>query len=1325
MGDASTEKKSDCVKVAIRCRPLSSKEVGNSESSIVEMQENSDAEGAGGIVINDPAGNEAPATFAFDIVFGIKTAQEVVFHTVGKPALESTLTGYNGTIFAYGQTGSGKSWCMTGGPDELRGIIPRVNEELFEKIAREQETIPTRKFLVMCSFFEIYNEIIFDLLNPVQDRSKLGAGLQVKEHPVLGIYVKDLQEIVVDGAKKLEQLMTHGTKNRAVSSTMMNAGSSRSHSIFIIKVHQKDDEDKSKNVFAKLNLVDLAGSERQKGTGATGQTLKEGANINKSLSALGNVINALVESANGKKVFIPYRNSKLTRVLQESLGGNSLCTMLATLSPAACNYEETLSTLRYANRAKAIKVSATKNEEASQISRLNVEIEELKKKLAAAAQGGGGGGMGPMADEERAEIRAKYQTQLEQIEGMLSSTWEEKAKLSKAHEAQLSKAQEEQKRQEKLMEEEHRKRFRLLQEQNDLELSIRALLDTVQSLQSLKPQAANSDANSPVISPTNGTSHPCANLHSGELPRQWLQAAAAVGERADALKQSHTMALVFQGAFSEDLRLWIDGEEAADHAMRRTGARRALKKLETLRKECESLASNVAAGQAQARDFAAAVAQATHEWKSCGEAAVVREIREADSSQETQEGGTETERELPALVRHALEDVGRIMQLIEQQGSAQVDRFTSLTTLDMRPPAELILRGVSLLGISDAADDALLKSWSSEADAAAPAASNESGGSAAKPKEERPLQDWMPSDADGSVEGTEFVLMQLIALDTLNKKRTPQELLARPPPKFMHDVGILIRQATGFLPGLSDHWPDDREAKLDLLQHVSDTVCAAHGLDHIDFDPADVLKGKEVEKTLRLLQLLGIAAARYHESQQGGSSGADAISQVHRDRKKAEGMLNASDMPSALDVMSRCIHRAADLHELQRDRQEDGGNISPTRELESNYRALNERLEEETMVRTRLEDRLAEVNRNVDEARTILGERHIQLDESQRAASDSGKRKDELQRQVEVLRSGLLSRADEMASNSKVNETKTELENIAALLKEKAALKEKLAGECKRLTQQRIEADSEREAMEMDMKRMKLRIAEGLDHQQSSREGNEALLVLQAEKEKLDVKCSSLEDKLKSIAEADDVERKRENGVIEETKTTCGQKDESQMQVQVITEERDALRDGMDQLWQEKQRADEELENVSLGYTHLSDRLLEKSEESRELEEQLQQYENLLTMLRENYEKSRHSPIAAPLAPLAPLEQAAPAVDPLAAPLTGPVYEADPLATPLVAPSVDPLAVPLTAPLQPLAQADPLAVPLTGPPRRKKDDDAASSHYSDETFEEYNEDAET
>ena len=178
----------------------------------------------------------------------------------------------------------------------------------------------------------------------------------MKEHPVLGVYVKGLQEIVVDSPGKIQHTLDQGMRHRTVASTQMNSESSRSHSIFTIKIHQKDSEDEANNLFAKVNLVDLAGSERVKSTGATGATLKEGANINKSLSALGNVINALVEQAKGKKGFVPYRNSKLTRVLQESLGGNSVTVMIAALSPALVNFDETLSTLKYANRAKDIKV---------------------------------------------------------------------------------------------------------------------------------------------------------------------------------------------------------------------------------------------------------------------------------------------------------------------------------------------------------------------------------------------------------------------------------------------------------------------------------------------------------------------------------------------------------------------------------------------------------------------------------------------------------------------------------------------------------------------------------------------------------------------------------------------------------------------------------------------------------------------------------------------------------------------------------------------------------------------------------------------------------
>ncbi|CAE8612273.1 unnamed protein product, partial [Polarella glacialis] len=558
----------DCVKVAIRCRPPSSKEQSNNEACIVEMTEAFSVEdaGQGQVILSDPAGNDEPAKFAFDVVFGLAIAQSQIYESVGRPALQKTFEGYNGTIFAYGQTGSGKSFTMSGAPTEdLKGIIPRCNEELFAHV-HEQQASTTRRFLVMCSFFEIYNEIIFDLLNPVADRTKLGGGLQIKEHPVLGIYVKDLTEIVAEDCGKVQNMLDGGNKNRAVSSTNMNSTSSRSHSIFIIKIHQKDEEDPSRNVFAKLNLVDLAGSERQKGTGASGQTLKEGANINKSLSALGNVINALVESANGKKVFIPYRNSKLTRVLQESLGGNSLCTMLATLSPAACNYEETMSTLRYANRAKAIKVSATKNEEASQISRLKSEVDELKKRLASNDQGGGGtAGLTP---EEIEEEKRKFESQLKNMEQMMNNNWGDKAKLSEEHEKKMLKLAEERRKAAQALEEERSKRLAFLLERNDLELSVRGLIDLVSAL----PKFTNPPA-----------------ILTGELPRQWLKTHRALRQKVEELGNRRTLVLVFKHAFDEDVRLWGEGAEANDLSLASTGLNRCLPKLNKLRKGSEKL----------------------------------------------------------------------------------------------------------------------------------------------------------------------------------------------------------------------------------------------------------------------------------------------------------------------------------------------------------------------------------------------------------------------------------------------------------------------------------------------------------------------------------------------------------------------------------------------------------------------------------------------------------------------------------------------------------------------------------------------------------------
>mmetsp|Transcript_88911 Transcript_88911/g.160318 ORF Transcript_88911/g.160318 Transcript_88911/m.160318 type:complete len:1261 (-) Transcript_88911:145-3927(-) len=1216
----SDEKRSDCVKVAVRLRPLSNKELANDEKSIIVLEEQKLGTGSetGSVQISDPEGKDKPSSFAFDIVFGTETEQQDVFESVGKLAVDQTLNGYNGTIFAYGQTGSGKSWCMMGAGGEMKGIIPRVNEQIFVQIAAEQEAKSTRQFLVMCSFFEIYNEIIFDLLNPVQDRSKLGAGLQVKEHPVLGIYVKDLQEIVVNDADKLEKLMNTGTKNRAVSSTMMNAVSSRSHSIFTIKVHQKDEEDKSKNVFAKLNLVDLAGSERQKGTGASGQTLKEGANINKSLSALGNVINALVENANGKKVFVPFRNSKLTRVLQESLGGNSLCTMLATLSPAACNYEETMSTLRYANRAKAIKVSATKNEEASQISRLNAEIEELKKKLSSSADGGGGGNS-LMAEEERSAMKEKFQAQLGQMQHMVSSTWEEKAKLSADHEAQLSKALDEHKRQAKAMQEECRKRLRLLEDQNDLELSIRGLMDTLQSL----PSKAEGNE-----SPSSSSTSP---LRSCELPREWLKMVASAAEVVDALKQQQTMAMVFQGAFGEDLRLWVDGEEAADHPMARTGARRALTKLETLKHECEKLGCLEENGRSKAKEFAEAVREARHEWLNTGFSALTEELREPDvvGSDGTNGSGSPSDVSgLPPLHTQTLEDVGRIMLLIEQQAKVKAEvEFDSLSGLEARPLVELVLHGAELVpGAVAEPDDQLLRSFLGGSSLELELGGGEDGvaedtsqPATRPPREERPLHEWVPDDADDSVEGTEYVLTRVLEMDSLNKKRSVQELLARPPPKFVHDVALLVQKATGFLPAMSQEWPDPREAKVDLLQYIADAVASSFGLESVDFDPGDVLKGKEVQKTLRLLQLLTMAGAKGQHLPNGGSPSNRA--KAHRDRRKAAGCTRARDMPPFLEAVSRCLRSVLEKQAAA----QDSGQASPTHELESNYRSLQDRLEEEVQLRKRHDEKLAQLQLEVEQTRSVLGQRTEQLEAAKLATVDADGRKAELRKKVDTCRSHLLEEAAKIEGDPEVARTGTELQKFTAASQVRSEEKARLLKDVKKLQQQQIESDTHRETLELEGKRMKLRLAQGLDGPQPVVQSEE-ILFLQAEKQKWDMKVATLEEKLRLISEADDRERKQEMVLNEEKKLQVIKHDDLQMQLQVIIEERDGLREGMDLLWQEKTRADEDLENLSEGYTNLSDRLFEKIEEARELEEQLQTYDNFLSMVHDNFEKHRSSP---------------------------------------------------------------------------------------------------
>lgn len=298
---------------------------------------------------------EASGAFTFDRVFDMASRQTDVFDYSIRPTVDDILNGYNGTVFAYGQTGAGKSYTMMGSDiDDVdgKGIIPRIVEQIFTNILASPGNI---EYTVRVSYMEIYMERIRDLLAPQNDN------LPVHEEKNRGVYVKGLLEIYVSSVQEVYEVMRRGGMARAVAATNMNQESSRSHSIFVITVTQKNVETGSAKS-GQLFLVDLAGSEKVGKTGASGQTLEEAKKINKSLSALGMVINSLTD---GKSSHIPYRDSKLTRILQESLGGNSRTTLIVNCSPSSYNDAETVSTLRFGERAKAIKNKAKINAELS------------------------------------------------------------------------------------------------------------------------------------------------------------------------------------------------------------------------------------------------------------------------------------------------------------------------------------------------------------------------------------------------------------------------------------------------------------------------------------------------------------------------------------------------------------------------------------------------------------------------------------------------------------------------------------------------------------------------------------------------------------------------------------------------------------------------------------------------------------------------------------------------------------------------------------------------------------------------------------------------
>ncbi|KAF4419293.1 kinesin family member 1 13 14 [Fusarium acutatum] len=445
------------IKVVVRCRPFNSREIERGAKCIVEMKGNQ-------TVVTAPEGkgvkDGGPKAFAFDRSYWSfnkddpnYAGQSNLFDDLGQPLLDNAFQGYNNCIFAYGQTGSGKSYSMMGYGKEI-GIVPLICQDMFRRID-ELKKDKTTKCTVEVSYLEIYNERVRDLLNP-----STKGNLKVREHPSTGPYVEDLAKLAVNEFQEIEHLMDEGNKARTVAATNMNQTSSRSHAVFTLMLTQKKYDADTKmemEKVAKISLVDLAGSERATSTGATGARLKEGAEINRSLSTLGRVIAALADlSTGGKKKKgtgqVPYRDSVLTWLLKDSLGGNSMTAMIAAVSPADINFDETLSTLRYADSAKRIKNHAVVNEDANarMIRELKEELSLLRSKLGNGPVPGGaaGGGLvtgetypeGTPLDQQMVSItgsdgvlkkvsKAEIAEQLSQSEKLLTDlnqTWEEK-----------------------------------------------------------------------------------------------------------------------------------------------------------------------------------------------------------------------------------------------------------------------------------------------------------------------------------------------------------------------------------------------------------------------------------------------------------------------------------------------------------------------------------------------------------------------------------------------------------------------------------------------------------------------------------------------------------------------------------------------------------------------------------------------------------------------------------------------------------------------------------------------------------------------------------
>ncbi|XP_058796802.1 kinesin-like protein Klp61F isoform X2 [Phymastichus coffea] len=411
MNDTRGKKdKNQHIQVFVRVRPINSAEKSSKSPVVVDVASNKE------IVVRERPQDKLTKKFTFDKVFGPVSKQLDVYNAVVSPLLEEVLAGYNCTVFAYGQTGTGKTFTMEGAcndpslhwqAESNAGIIPRALSHLFDEL----RILGAQEYTVRVSFLELYNEELFDLLSPNDDASKIRIFEDTAKKGA--IIIHGLEEVTVHNKAEVYKILEKGSEKRQTAATMMNAHSSRSHTVFSITVHIKENTVDGEELLktGKLNLVDLAGSENVGRSGAVDRRAREAGNINQSLLTLGRVITALVERA----PHIPYRESKLTRLLQESLGGRTKTSIIATISPANMNIEETLSTLDYAHRAKNITNRPEINQKLSKkalLKEYTEEIERLRRDLAATRERNGV----YLAQENYAEMQSTIEVQSKEIE---------------------------------------------------------------------------------------------------------------------------------------------------------------------------------------------------------------------------------------------------------------------------------------------------------------------------------------------------------------------------------------------------------------------------------------------------------------------------------------------------------------------------------------------------------------------------------------------------------------------------------------------------------------------------------------------------------------------------------------------------------------------------------------------------------------------------------------------------------------------------------------------------------------------------------------------